>query len=272
MLALPSSAYHASLEPDEEGFVVLTRTAAHRLVPGGAPLEMPLDLAFGATTTRQSVLFWSDGAVRQAPKRGGSPRQLAGLPARPQRFVSSGDEFVWLEKNAENRFSIVTLNGAKPHLTYASTGRIEALAMLSDWVFFVERPADGSWRIGGVKHIGGTPVFTAPRQGRAPAMLVAAQQLYYYDGNTIEIRRLSPDLQQEETLAKGFVCSPLAVFEHVYCAQVDGIFELRAGALPRRLVPARLGTPITALAVNERHVAFVTDAGADKLEVKVVPR
>ncbi len=272
MLALPSSAYHASIEADEDGFVVLTRTAAHRLTPGAAPLQTSLDLAFGATTTRKSVLFWSEGAVLQAPKRGGRARRLGALPARPQRFVSSGDDFAWLEKGDEGAFAIFTLEGPKPHLTYASPGRIEALAMLSDWVFFVERPADGSWRIGGVKSIGGTPVFTAPRKGRAPAMLVGAEQLYYYDGNSFEIRRLTPDLQQGETLAKGFVCSPLAVFEHVYCAQVEGLFELRAGVRPRRLVPAHLGAPITALAVNAGHVAFITDAGADQLEVKVIAR
>jgi hypothetical protein len=271
MLALPSSAYHASLEADEDGFVLLTRTAAHRLVKGRAPLQTSLDLAFGATTTQESVLFWSEGSVRRAPKTGGTVSRLAALPARPQRFVSSGDQFAWLTQG-QNGFSIFTLDGSKPSLTYASPGRIEALAMLSDWVFFVERPTDGSWRIGGVKGLGGTPVFTALRPGRAPAMLVGVEQLYYYDGNSFELRRLTPDLGQEETLAKGFVCSPLAVFEHVYCAQVEGIFELRSGARPRRLVPAHLGAPITSLAVNARHVAFVTEAGAERLEVKVIPR
>jgi len=272
VLALSSSAYHASIEADEQGFVLLTATAAHRLVPGMPTSETPLDLAYGATTTRDSVLFWSGGSILLAPKSGGTPRALGRMPERPQSFVSSGDDFAWLEQTSDRRFSIFALSGEKRRVAYAATGTIEALTMLSDWIFFVERLADGSWRIGGVKSGGGTPTFGASHRGRTPAMLVAWQDLYYYDGNTREVRRLSPDLTHEETLAKDFICSPMAVWEHVYCARVEGLFELRAGASPRRLVAGGLGAPITDLAVNARHVAFVSDAGADKLVVKVLPR
>jgi len=271
VLALPSSAYHASIEADEEGFVLLTATAAHRFVPGKPPTETPLDLAYGATTTRDSVLFWSGGEIRAVPKGGSTPRRLGRLPARPQRFVSSGDDFAWLEKTGD-RFTVFTLNDGKPKLAYAAEGAIEALTMLSDWVFFVERLADGAWRIGGVKSSGGTPTFGEQHRGRTPAMLVGFHDLYYYDGTPREVRRLSPSLRTEETLAKDFICSPLAVWEHVYCARVEGLFEIRAGAKPRRLVESNLGTPITDLAVNARHIAFVSDVGADKLEVKVLPR
>jgi hypothetical protein len=142
--------------------------------------------------------------------------------------------------------------------------------MLSDWVFFVERAPDASWRIGGVKTAGGTPSFTAPRRGRSPAMLVGRRDIHYYDGNKLEVRGLSPDFQREDVLARNFICSPLAVWQHVYCAQVEGISEIREGAAPERLVGSTPGGSVTALAANGRHLVWASDAGANRVEVKAL--
>jgi hypothetical protein len=270
LLALPVSAYQVSLVADDRGFYLLSDAAVHRLVPGKPPSRTPLELGYGATIARSGVVYWSKGAIVEAGLARFPLRKLARLPARPQAFVSSGNEFAWLERSEIGTFSLGALHGDKPQSVYTSTGSIDAVTMLSDWVFFVERAPDASWRIGGVKTAGGTPAYTAPRPGRSPSMLVGRRDLHYYDGNGLEVRRLSPDFQREEVLARDFICSPLAVWEHVYCAQVEGISELREGAPPRRLVTGTPGGPVTALAANASHLVWVSDAGADKLEVKAL--
>lgn len=267
LLSLPTSAYQAPLAVDDDAAYLLTNHAAHRLVPGRAPKAFELDLGFGSTATRHGLVFWSEGAVREASKLSGESRRLAALAARPQLFVSSGDDLAWLERSDDKLFSLRSLTGSRVTTAYTSTGTIDAVAMLSDWIFFVERPAGAEWRIGGVPAKGGTPVFTSARRGRAPAMLVAHHELYYYDGNGREVRRLSPDLRDEETLVSDFVCSPLAVAERVYCANVEGIFELVPHGRPRPLVELTRGGTVTDLAANATHVFWVSDAGADKLSV-----
>jgi len=133
---------------------------------------------------------------------------------------------------------------------------------------FVERPAGSDWRIGRVPAAGGAPAFTPLRKGRAPAMLSVHGDVFYYEGNGHEVRRLSPDLQRERSLASGFVCSPIAVSTHVYCAQVEGLFELRDGERPRRLVPGSAQRMVTELAATPKRLLWVVDAGPDQLEVR----
>jgi hypothetical protein len=271
LLALPVSAYHVSLHADEGGFTLLTEKAVYRLVPGRAPVETPLALGFGATVRPSAVVFWTDGAIREGALSSGKTRRLASLASRPQSFLTSGQELAWIERAENGDVALRALVSGKAHTTYTASGSIEAATMLSDWVFFVERAKDATWRIGGVKTAGGAPVFTDARRGRTPSMLVARRDLHYYDGNTREVRRLSPDFEREDVLARDFVCSPIAVWDHVYCAQVEGISEIREGQAPVRLVEGTAGGPVAALAANARHVAWVADAGADKLEVKAIP-
>jgi hypothetical protein len=249
---------------------LLSDSAVYRLLPGKAPARTPLELGFGATIARSGVVYWSRGAIMEAGLARFALHELGRLAARPQSFVSSGNEFAWLERSESGAFSLGALAGKKPRTVYTSPGSIDAVTMLSDWVFFVERGPDASWRIGGVNTAGGTPSFTAPRRGRSPSMLVGRRDIHYYDGNRLEVRRLSPDFQREDVLAKDFVCSPLAVFQHVYCAQVEGISELREGAPPERLVAGTPSGPVTALAANGHQLAWVSDAGADKLQVKAL--
>jgi len=139
---------------------------------------------------------------------------------------------------------------------------------MADAIYFVERPAGSDWRIGRVPFAGGAPAFTPPRKGRAPAVLVAHHNLFYYEGNGYEVRRLSPDLQHERSLVSGFVCSPITVSTHVYCAQVEGLFELRAEERPHRLVPGSIARVVTDLAATPKRLLWILDAGADKLEVR----
>lgn len=106
---------------------------------------------------------------------------------------------------------------------------------------------------------------------RAPAILrLLDHDIYYYDGNGREVRRLSPDLREEEVLVSDFVCSPLAVADRVYCANVEGIFELVSGGRPRPLVTLGLGATVCDLAADGRRLFWIADAGPDRLTVKAI--
>jgi hypothetical protein len=269
LLSLSTSAYQASLAVDDDAAYLLTSHAAYRLAPGRPADALKVELGFGGTATRHGLVYWSDGAVREASKQGGESRRLGTLAARPQLFISSGDVVAWLERSEDGRFSLGSLATERPSTIYASPGTIDAATMIGDLSFFVERTTDAEWRIGAVRTKGGRPVFTTARRGRSPAMLVGHHDIYYYDGNVREVRRLSPDLRREDTLVSDFICSPLAVAERVYCANVEGIFEL-APQGPRRLVKLGRDGTVTDLAANARRLFWIADAGADRLVVETL--
>lgn len=271
LLSLPTSAYQASLAVDDDGAHLLTSHAAYRLAPGQPPDALKVELGFGATTTRHGLVFWSGGVVHEASKQSGESRVWGALASRPQFFVSAGDDIAWIERSEDHRFAIGSFAARRAFVLYTSSGTIDAAAMLNDWIFFVERPSADQWRIGGVRTKGGTAVFTPARQGRSPAMLVAHDDIYYYDGNGRDVRRLSPDLRREETLVTDFICSPLAVAERVYCANVEGIFELVPQGRPRPLVKLGHRGTVTDLAANAHQLFWMGDAGADRLIVQTIP-
>jgi hypothetical protein len=272
LLSLPRAAYHASISADDDDVAyLLTDTAAYRLAPDRAPAAMPIELGFGATVTRSSFIYWSRGAVFEAPKAGGAARRLVTLAERPQLFVASEAGIAWLRKAGDGVVSLNALVGTKPNTLYTSRGSIDAVTMLGEQIFFVERSGGTDWRIGRIRAPGGgAPEFTAARGGRAPAMLAGRRDLVYYDGNRLEVRRLSLDLRQERTPVSGFICSPVAVSEHIYCAQPDGIFELRPDGRPRRLVSGNAQRLVTDLAATPRRLLWLVDAGADQLEVRAL--
>lgn len=272
LLSLPRSAYHASIAADDDDVAyLLTSTAAYRLAPDHPPAEMPMDLGFGATTTRSSFVYWSRGAVFEAPKAGGAPGRLVTLAERPQLFVASEAGIGWLRHAPDGSFSLNAMLGKKPTTLYTSHGSIDAVTMVGEQIFFVERPAGTDWRIGRIRPtVAATPEFTAPRSGRPPAMLAGRHDLVFYDGNRFEVRRLSLDLRHERTPVSGFICSPVAVTEQIYCAQPDRNLELRPDQRPRRLVSGNAQRLVTDLAATPKRLLWIVDAGADKLEVRAL--
>jgi hypothetical protein len=269
---LSTSAYNATLAVDDAAIYVLTSNAAYRVVPGEPARARALDLSYGATVTRYSFLYWSKGGVWKAPKEGGRETRIGSVAHQPQFFVSSGDDFAWVDRTDDGQFTIQTLDGRATRSLYASPGKIDAATMIHDWVFFVERVADSAWRIGRVRVGGGLPAFTETRTGRSPAMLVPWNDIYYYDGNRLEVRALSPDFQRDELRIKEFICSPMAVWERIYCAQMKGLFEFPAGSQPPRLVSDNHRRSVTNIAVNSKYVVWISDAGADQLALEMLPR
>jgi hypothetical protein len=268
LLTLPISAYAPWLVVDEEVVYLLTTQAAYRLVPGKEPAQIQLGLGIGPTLTNSSLIYWSKGAIWRAPKTGGKAERVARLSHEPQRFVTSGEKFAWLDRTDEGKFTIQTLERGKPRTIWSASGDIDTLTMLEDWVFFVEREASSSWRFGAVRVAGGEPTFSAPKSGRTPAMLAPHEDIYFYDSNTLEIHRLSPDFSTDQVVSEKFICSPLAVSTRIYCAHMAGLFELSPGSSPIQLTASR---EITAVAASATLVAWIRDAGPDHLAVEMLP-
>jgi hypothetical protein len=275
LLTLPSSAYQASLFADDEAIELLTASAVYRLLPGKEPAPRALDLGFAATLTRQSYVYWSQGAIWSAPRRAPGATKLAILAEQPQRFVAdmARDEFAFLTRSEGDRYAIHKLENRRVKTLYTSPGSIDALTMIGDALYFVERPSGGNFRIARVKLAGGDATFTSSKTGRWPARLAGNNELIYYDGARRNVLALSLDLQHERELAKDFICSPMAVAASVYCSTMEGIFELSATGQPRQVVAASRAL-ITNVAANSESLVFITDVGTtgqDRLAVNVVP-
>lgn len=274
LLRAPGSAYGASLFVDDEAVELLTDSVAYRLVPGQAPVRRLLELGFSATATHQDYVYWSKGALWSAKRVGpGAPQRLAFVALPPQRLVASGagKELAWLE-HSDGNYAIAKLANRRAERLYRSPGSIDAVALLRGAVFFIERPSSRDWRVGRVALAGGPATFTAERPGRWPAMLAGDEELVFYDGNRRAVIALSLDLQRERTLVQDFICSPWAVAAHVYCANVDGVYELSSSGEPRPIV-AGTRHAVASLAASNGRLAFVSDVGErgqDQLAVSVV--
>ncbi len=278
LLTLPSSAYQASLYADDEAIELLTGTAAHRLEPGKEPLTRAIDLGFAATVTRKNYVYWSQGALWSEPRSASKPTpatKLGALPDQPQRIVAdiAGDEFAILVHADGSHDAIAQLDRQRSKVLYTSSDSIDALTMIGDALYFVERRGDAGFRVGRVKLAGGELIFSSDKTGRSPALLRGTKDLVYYDGARRNVLSVSLDLQHERTLAQDFICSPLAALANVYCSTMEGIFELSATENPRQVVPASRKL-ITNLAVNSERLVFITDIGAqgqDRLALYAVP-
>ena len=270
LVSLPLSAYATSIAMDDDAVYLMTSHAAYRLVAGEPAHGIRLELGIGPVLTRSAFVFWSNGAIWSAPKQGGETRQLAKFASQPQYFVTSGEAFAWVTLAEDGVYTIQTLDHTKPRVLLSSPGELRGLVMVGDTVYFVQRPSNDSWRIGSVHLDGRPPEFGLTRKGRAPAQLTASDSIYYFDLDTRRVLSLSPDLRHEEVQLKDFVCSPIQVSTRIYCACVEGLFDVdKDSHEPRVLVANRPGT-ITGVTSNSRAVAWTVDVGADQLAVELL--
>lgn len=266
-LTLRESPYGATLGVTEDTSFLLTSSAAYRFVQGEAPARWTGDFGVAPALIPGHIRFWSNGAFRQVPTSGGEAKRVAAVTQQPRRFVTSGDQIAWLEQTPDREFSIHTLDGAQPRVVHSTSGYVGALAMEDDRIYFAERAADRSWRLGLVPRSGGAATHTKPKRGRLPSMLVLAESLYYYDGPSGTVLRVSPDLDTETVLARDVICSPLAVAENVYCAQPAGLVELGLDGGVRSTIPLDAHGAITAMAATPTRLIWVSDIGNDQLAV-----
>jgi hypothetical protein len=267
---LELSAYTATLAADGDDIYVLTGHRAHRFAQGGAAESWEIELGDTPALGAGGIVYWLDGKLRRAPKLAGRSEILASVPRAPRRLCASGEQLVWVEP-AESAAALRTLDGSEPRTIYRSEGEIEALALMDDQAYFVERSQE-RWRLGTVGLSGGTARFTERRASRTPAVLAAARDIFFYDGPTSSVRRVSSDLSREELIAREVICSPLAVADRVYCAQISLLFEVpRDGGKARLLSSKRAGT-IAALVATRSRVAWLLDTGEGRAELELLSR
>jgi len=271
LTSLPISAYSTSLALDDDAVYLLTNHAAYRLIAGKPAQGIRLELGVGPTLTPSAFVFWSEGGIWRAPKQGGVTRRLAKLAHQPQYFVSSGEAFAWVDQSEDGVYTIQTLASNQPRVLVTSPGEIRALNMIGDTVYFAQRPSDDSWRLGLV-HIGdGKPEYATERKGRAPALLAGTDALYYYDLDQSKVLERSLDLRSEQVALDHFVCSPMFVTSRIFCACVEGLFEVsKETHAPSVLVHDRPGT-IASISANSKVVAWTVDVGENQLAVDMLP-
>jgi len=67
------------------------------------------------------------------------------------------------------------------------------------------------------------------------------------------------------------ICSPIYVSSRIFCACVEGLFEVAKDThTPTVLVHDRPGT-ITNISANSKRVAWIVDLGQDQLAVDTLP-
>jgi len=271
LVEMPVAAYATSLALEDDVVYLLTSNAAYRITEGQPVQGIQLDLGIGPVVTESAIIFWSKGSIWSAPKHGGEVRALAKLAHQPQYFVASKGHLAWVDHSDAGPYSIQTLDGRKPRVLATASGELSALNMIDDSVFFVQRAEDNSWRVGRVRVQGGDVEYSTSRTGQTPAMLTGTDSLVYYDLKTSEIRRLQTDLKREETWLKDFVCTPLYEATNIYCACVEGLFEVRAtDHKPHVLIYGRHET-ITYIRANSQYIVWTVDKGPDKLAVYRLP-
>lgn len=267
---LELSAYTATLAADDRDIYVLTSHAAYRFGEGEAASHWVVELGDTPALASASFVFWLGGELRRVPKGGGPVEILARVPRAPRRLLASGEHLLW-EEPERSTSALRTLDGSAPRTVYVATGTIEALALMDDQAYFVERDQQ-RWRLGTVALGGGAARFTERRDSRAPALLATAGDVFYYDGPSSTVRRVRSDLSGEEVIARDVICSPLAVAERVYCAQLSLLFDLaREGGGARAMAMKRPGK-ITALVTTRTRLAWLLDVGENRAELEVLPR
>ncbi len=271
LLSLPVSAYSIVLGLDGELAYLLTRNAAYRLAADKPPQRIELDLGIGPVLADSGIVFWSKGTIWNASKDGASVWRLATLSRQPEYFVASSAGIAWLDRAADGLFRIQSLGGQKPRVLVADQGEISALNMVHEWVFFVQRAKDNSWRIGRVHVARGEPEYTVSRTGPTPALLTGTEDIVFYDMERSEIRQLTPDLKSEHVLLKDFVCSPIYEATNIYCGRVEGLFEVLADSRKTRFLGNVRRETITLIRANSKQVVWAVDTGPDQLAIDMLP-
>jgi hypothetical protein len=265
-----TSSYAAGLVVDVDTIYLLTDRIAYRFAPGASPQQIPVENGGTAAVTRTDLIYWFQGAVWAVPKVGGKARRLAPLEHQPQSFMAAGDDFAWLDMPVRDHFQIQTLDGHSVRTLFFHAGRIETATMDAGRVFFVRRDTETSWRIGSVSVHGGDVRYASPKSGPTPAKLSVAGEVFHYDLNSGEIRKLSADLSREETLRNDLICSPIAVAAKIYCPNMAGLFELarQPGAKVVPIFPEP--RTLAAVAASSRLLAWLVDAGPDRLALMTI--
>lgn len=266
-----SSAYHARLFADGEGVVIVTPAGftVHR--DGRAPEQRPVPLGPVVARHGSSLIFWRSGWLREVSVHGGGDRPLSALARAPQHLLASDSRIAWVDFDATTGAALQTLSRGEVRVVHESADRVLASVLRDAVVYWIVQGRDASWTIGSVHLDGHEQRVTAPHTGRPPSMLALGPDgVYFYDGPERGVRRLTFELDREDTVHSDVICSPLVVSRHAICAQVGGLFEVASqGNAPRLLASEREGL-VTALAATDERVFWIAETGTDRLAVRTV--
>jgi len=270
LLALPVSAYHASVTLSGETVLVLVPGAVHHLGPDGASNQWSFPVDAVAALQGLTPVFWSEGAFWRA-RLGQPAKRLGDVPARPVSVAASEEYWVWLERTAQGRFSLHRLVAGSPKRIYSTSYELGPVAIQQDVILFAEARHASSWRLGSIRAAGGDAQFSDRKGSRLPALLaVREDRVYYYGGLRWGIRSSNLDTDDEQLVARGVVCSPMAVTERLYCAHMQGLSELSSSGQVVRTLTQNRGRLITSLAADSERVVWIRDVGDNRLEVETM--
>jgi hypothetical protein len=268
LLEIPGSAYAAALVLDGTRPGLLTPNALYDL-EGRPPQRVGFETGELGALVGGDVVRWANGGLRR--RRGDSDTWLAFAqpPVPPQRMAAWREDLAWVQTDSGTGVSLWTSRGAEPRRLASAPGGIATLTVRDDQVFFVEELAPSRWRLGAVPLSGGSARYAPPQSGRAPALLVVTSDIFYYDGPTLSVYRVSTDLLRVERLGQDVVCSPLAVADSVYCSQPGGILALPLSGGEPRLVTSTRGT-VTAMAATASELLWIRESSSAELAVEVL--
>jgi hypothetical protein len=267
LLSLPVSAYQASVAVVDEAVCVLTPRAAYRLIPGQPQAQLPIPEGAEAVLAGGSVVYWSNGALWRV-RFESQAKRVAEAPERPQLLAASERMVAW---SARSKAGQTSIRSAEGQLLFSSPNPISALTMRGDRLAFIERLGPRAWRLGQLDTSGDAPRLGHPNATRVPAMLALGNRhVYYYGGLSWGLRAASADLRSEQTLLRHEVCSPLAVADRIYCAQVEGLIELSQGGEKLRWLHKNQGRLITSLAADPSKVVWIQEAAQGHLDVEML--
>ncbi|MET0413173.1 MAG: hypothetical protein ABW217_17845 [Polyangiaceae bacterium] len=268
-----SSAYHVRLLPHEEGAILVAADGFTMLRTGRPPEEHTLSL--GSVVARQgdSLVFWRHGELRQVSLSGGHEHELVTSQRSPQYLLASETQLAWIDGDRDEGFALRALTEGGARLVHHFDDSIGAAVLHDTDVYVLLQGSGGSWSIGVVPLGGRAPRFTQTRAGRPPAMLAPGPAgVYFYAGPERGVRALSFDLEHEAPVMANVICSPLAVSasDRVICAQVGGVFDIRASRGRPRFLAAEPGGPVTSIVAGEGRAFWVAEAGDHRLAVRSV--
>ncbi|MDF3070683.1 MAG: hypothetical protein K0R38_6284 [Polyangiaceae bacterium] len=266
-LRLDVSPYGPSLVLLGSRPALVTADALHWL-DGDGSLPVPLTSGEQGGMGGTSLTRWSAGVLRRFDPARAGWAVLGRMPRAPRLVVDAGDGVAWLRQNEPNAgVSLWALVGSEPRRVAAVSGDIGAMTLRDDRLFFVEELPGSSWRLGVVATSGDGPRYAEPVRGRTPAMLAVTSDVFYYDGPTLSVYRVSTDLKRTEQVGKDVICSPFAVAASIYCSQPGGLLELPLAGGPARVLVPSQGT-VTAMLATDSQLFWLREAPRGGLAVE----
>lgn len=280
LLRLPTPAYHTHISVADETIHLYSALGLHTLSRTSAPSLSSLPGFSVATMDRERLVGFFDGTLYEvmlgpAPS---APGVIGPISAVPELLSQHRGRVAYTAKNARGESAVWTLSHGDAQQIYATGARVSSLAVAEDRAYFIEQKPGSPWQLWSVPLDGGPAAPGPQHKGRAPAMLSAARQLFYYHGPERKVFRSPFDFSVELQAARDLVCSPLTVDAPseteggLFCAHLGGITTIDLMTEEARQLLIQPHGPITNLAVGPAGLVFVVDAGAEKLELSLLPR